>query len=478
MPASSAKVLFWGPGRGATGYAAGAVESAATLTPAAQDVVSSGKAVEQLATKPSLLKRFSGWMTKSFLPTAARVTGLGGVALALNEVCRSAAAQPGGLECWLYKTSPVAGGPGGTVQWAPNGDAVQFRWNNDLGRWQQRRQAAGSSSGPTGWTNDPVGAWSASRSRAEFPAELEGVWFTYLYIASQGSQYGPTYPSGSAQYYVNNAPNPVPQGFALHTAPNGDSVWARTDQEGVEITHKTGAGADDPSVPNRALTVPADGSWADQSVDTLGEADPDVAAWLAHLVDPDHNEDPTDTRPKVPAIGAREKYAAYAQRLVDLGLNPVEHTASDTSADPDRGPGEVVRVKPSVGTRVSPGGDVDVYRNPDDWPDPDADGGTDPGGGDPNPGTFDFGPFKVPTPCNVFPFGVPCYAVSFVASWGTEREAPHWSFDIYNSRLDVDFSAVDGLAAVIRAAQLVIAPVLMALLFMKLVNGRGLGEDD
>ncbi|WP_170320664.1 PASTA domain-containing protein [Patulibacter medicamentivorans] len=453
------------------------------LRPAVQSLVQDGAAVNQLATKSSsLFGRVSGWLTKGFLPTAARVTGLGGLALAVNEVCRSAAAQPGGLECWLYKASPVAGGPGGAVQWSVNqADALQIRWNNDLDRYQVRRQPAGSSSGPSAWANDSVGAWSASTSHAAFPADLEGVWFTYLYIASQGPQYGPTYPTGNSQYYVTNAPNPVPTGFVLHGAPNGDSVWARTDQDGVTIEHKTGANADDPAVPNRALTIPAEVDWAKQMADAI-KADPhggDIADWLQYKLDPGTYEDPTDERPKVLTVEAHETYDQYVARLRSAGVvgTITRVDLTDATMDAERGPNEAVRTSPQAGTRLDPEAEVRVYTNPDTAPEV-GEGGEDP---DPpvDPGTFSLGPFKVPTPCSVFPFGVPCWTLSFFEKWGSEREAPHFEVPVPfgNNKIVVDASVVDPVAEIARTGLLVLGTFFMAWQFFGLVTGHRMGDD-
>ena len=129
----------------------------------------------------------------------------------------------------------------------------------------------------------------------------------------------------------------------------------------------------------------------------------------------------------VPAPLPNEVYTDYRNDLNTAGLNEVNSPLDPTTYDPFTGPDVVIHVSPSPGTAVAPGSDVNTDSNPDTLPATAA--GTGGAGGTPvetdpftsptvDPDGIEFP--SIPTPCNVFPFGIPCWIVNqlgqFIAS--------------------------------------------------------------
>jgi hypothetical protein len=128
----------------------------------------------------------------------------------------------------------------------------------------------------------------------------------------------------------------------------------------------------------------------------------------------------------LPAPDARELYTAYAARLAALGLATVTRTdLSDAASDATRGPNEAVRTSPATGTRLLPATAVEVYTNPPGAPSPPASPWFTP----PTVPAVDFAPFAaIPSPCDVFPFGVPCWMASAIDQFAGSPVTPSFSF--------------------------------------------------
>ncbi len=172
----------------------------------------------------------------------------------------------------------------------------------------------------------------------------------------------------------------------------------------------------------------------------------------------------------IPSITPGETYGQYAAALQSAGVlgRITDVTLSDAAADPSLGPYSVVSTSPSPGTRVAPETNVQVMTNPATTP------GSAPGGG--APGTPALPGVVVPTaatPCNVFPFGIPCWLSSQLNALSSTATAPSFSIGLpaaicgrgcaLNVNLDHPFGA--DLSAVMATAR----PILLVLSFVGLV---------
>jgi hypothetical protein len=135
---------------------------------------------------------------------------------------------------------------------------------------------------------------------------------------------------------------------------------------------------------------------------------------------------------EIPAPMPNELTVHYEARLDTLGLtNQLTDTATDAGYDPFQDADTVVGVQPAAGTEVDPTTDpqVTVTQNPDEQQPQ-----TPVSGGPYTPGSP--GPIKFPnlsTPCNVFPFGVPCWIVAQLQQFDAAPAAPE--FSIYTGPL-------------------------------------------
>lgn len=126
----------------------------------------------------------------------------------------------------------------------------------------------------------------------------------------------------------------------------------------------------------------------------------------------------------VPEPGAQETYQEYLARLQALGLVGNVITLSDTSLDPTKGPGVVVSVVPSPGSRVVPGNTVAVKVNPETAPDPVE--GVD-WQAPPVP-DIDLSPLGEHTPTDRFPFAVPSWVLGAIGGWSGSGSCPSFDF--------------------------------------------------
>jgi hypothetical protein len=152
----------------------------------------------------------------------------------------------------------------------------------------------------------------------------------------------------------------------------------------------------------------------------------------------------------LPTITSNETYADWATRARTAGLlgTITKTVLSDTLADPSVAPNDVVRTSPVAGTAVQPQTAVSVYVNPDSTPAPGTSGGA--------PGAPTLPGVSIPTaatPCNVFPFGIPCWVTSQLGHLaGTAPVAPHVTLPLPsaicasnpNCKVDADLGNVFG----------------------------------
>jgi hypothetical protein len=213
------------------------------------------------------------------------------------------------------------------------------------------------------------------------------------------------------------------------------------------------------------LTKPAD------AVITLNPsegANVENGSTVVVLTNPD-----TATMPiTLPAPGANETYEAYAARLRQLGFTGTI-TRSDLSPellDPARGAGEAVRTQPATCPRCAPSTAITVYTNPGEAPAA--------GGGlftPPAVPAVNFDPLGQASPCNVFPFGVPCWVVSLIDKWAGTPVIPEWDFHFPmagdGENWNVSLAILDPYMGAIRAIVGVMAIVGMLWIFYGVAHG-------
>lgn len=154
--------------------------------------------------------------------------------------------------------------------------------------------------------------------------------------------------------------------------------------------------------------------------------------------------------------------------------------------NPYVGPEGVAHVTPQPGQLYAPATtDVNILENPVNAP-------AALPGGPPGPLKFLDPPgIKFPelrTPCNVFPFGVPCWFAEQVDSFVATRRPPEASvtFPIVNATMHLKFSEVEGTMEIVRLVEGVVSCIGIVLLFGRFASssagssdgGGGGGEDD
>lgn len=153
--------------------------------------------------------------------------------------------------------------------------------------------------------------------------------------------------------------------------------------------------------------------------------------------------------PEIPEPETDELATKYREDVERRGFTVVKiNTLPDTAIDPRVGPSEVSKVSPAPGSKVAPATEVVVDANPEDAPQPQETlvGVTPPT----IPGIV---LPHVPTPCNVFPFGAPCWLKSQFDALAATSEAPKFSVSTpFGGELTVDALVAEPLMEVLRPA--------------------------
>jgi len=176
----------------------------------------------------------------------------------------------------------------------------------------------------------------------------------------------------------------------------------------------------------------------------------------------------------VPAPGAGETYSAYLARLQDLGLVGSSTVLTGDTLDPTKGPNEVVRVNPQPGTRVQNGSTVATQVNPPDAaPAPGAAPGSSPA-----IHSINLTPLQVASPCNVFPFGVPCWVVGALGSASVSGQCPNFSQGLpFGQAVTVDGCVFDPAVSIYKPVMLWASFIGLAWLLFNVATNRGGGDD-
>lgn len=124
----------------------------------------------------------------------------------------------------------------------------------------------------------------------------------------------------------------------------------------------------------------------------------------------------------VPSINPGETYEEYAARIEEeTGLKPQKVPLPEVAIDPETGPEGASYTSPSAGSVVAPGSTVNVQTNPATAPYPDTGGGWS---------ALAIVPIDPPSAlagaCDVFPFGVLCWAAASIEQVNVTPECPEW----------------------------------------------------
>lgn len=218
---------------------------------------------------------------------------------------------------------------------------------------------------------------------------------------------------------------------------------------------------------------------------TLTSPDPTQQGLNKHLCtvpgSPCYGWTPDSGAITLPAITPKETYQQWSDAARAAGLlGTITHKVlTDAQADPQTYPNAVARTSPAAGSQVDPSTSVTVYTNPDSSPTPGTQtgggGGTGSGVEAPTP----TGPTPpgisiptAPTPCSIFPFGIPCWVANQLGGFAASAAAPAFSIGLpWDQTLTVDLNNPFG--ADLGSIMAVVRPVLLFVSFVALVIWLG-----
>ncbi len=165
----------------------------------------------------------------------------------------------------------------------------------------------------------------------------------------------------------------------------------------------------------------------------------------------------------------KETGTQYKERLEDLYDEVWEvevKTLPESLIDPTVGPSGASYTVPGEGTVVVLGSKkikVVVEQNPSTAPEPREAGE---GGGESGGPTIPAIKWpSLPTPCNRFPFGIPCWLVERLGEFATSEETPRFEAHIDGKVMVIDFKVADKLMEIVRGVELVLGIIGAVLLF-------------
>lgn len=177
----------------------------------------------------------------------------------------------------------------------------------------------------------------------------------------------------------------------------------------------------------------------------------------------------------VPVAGPREHYSDYGERLAARGLEMVAQPGRLRQRVESKPDGTVIKIRPTAGSKARSGSEVRVTYNPseseaEEDPEADPDQGTT-GWAPPNVRDVDFSPISQALSCNVFPFGLFCWAHQTLGGFQGSGECPTWTVEFTHGDLDLDPCVVEPIMPVIRT--MITLAVLVG--FVMLVGGFAMG---
>jgi hypothetical protein len=165
----------------------------------------------------------------------------------------------------------------------------------------------------------------------------------------------------------------------------------------------------------------------------------------------------------VPAIGyGHETATEYKARIEGEGWSKVEvKTLTEAATDPHIGPNQASYTVPAAGDETAPGKatDITVEANPSTAPAPEG------GGGISGPTIPPLKFLEVPTPCDKFPFGVPCWLAARMIEMATSTRAPKFGIPLEGHVMHVNFEEADKEMEIVRAVEAVLGTIGVVLMF-------------
>ena len=268
-----------------------------------------------------------------------------------------------------------------------------------------------------------------------------------------------TSPEGSkVMVEVGEPRDPISSGSCKSMVKSAIVVYAPMQIE--SLTSADGTGDVQHSLPSEP-SLPAQ---MEEAEDVL--TDPDFAGIISDAVragieagdvvwegdmPPDPNQPTFDL--KVPKPYGGESWQSYAARIADLGLDPQPEPALKRQRREDLDPGVVLSVRPAPGSQVGPGDPVKITWNPGETEgedDPEADPDQS-GWKPPRVRDIDFSPISQAMSCNVFPFGIFCWAQETLGGFDGGGTCPTWEIEFSQGTLDLDPCVVEPIMPAIRA---------------------------
>lgn len=176
----------------------------------------------------------------------------------------------------------------------------------------------------------------------------------------------------------------------------------------------------------------------------------------------------------LPAPEPDETAEEYNTRIKSDGFTNTEvRVRPEIDINPDVGPDGVAGVAPDPGSKYKPDTHVDVEANPSDAPEPESKGSA-PAGPD-VPGVE---LPSVPTPCDVFPFGAPCWLLNQLTPLATTAAAPHFSLKTpFHGTLGVNLAPYEGIMEIVRPVLIFVSFIALVWLMVGAAKSGGGGTD-
>jgi hypothetical protein len=223
---------------------------------------------------------------------------------------------------------------------------------------------------------------------------------------------------------------------------------------------------------HHTITVDPGDAWVSLKPRTIIDTDPrkgtrvDVEEGDIYIR---RNPADVDMPVRVPHIDPGTPREDVEKALGDVDLEPVFSVRPEP--DTRYGPNEVTEtpVEPQPGSIQPRGTPIEVEVNGADAPVPP--GSTGGGGG------IDLSPLSALTPCERFPFGVPCWVNDALGGWSGSGQAPVFDFPMpIGDDLHVDLSVAEPLLTPIRPLLLLSSMLGLGWFFMRLTGGFGGGS--
>ncbi len=164
----------------------------------------------------------------------------------------------------------------------------------------------------------------------------------------------------------------------------------------------------------------------------------------------------------------------YNARIKSDGFTDTEiRVRPEDDTNPDVGPDGVAGVAPDPGSKYKPDTDVDVESNPSDAPEPEGKGSPPAG---PTVPSIELP--SVPTPCDVFPFGAPCWLYDQLTPLVVTAAAPKFAVKTpFKAELAINLAPYEGIMEVVRPVLVFVSFIGLMWLMVGAAKSGGGGTD-